>query len=363
MDDLMRYSIEVLWLQIHLPHLKPMLVGCCYRPPSSNNIYLDTICEMLDCISTLGHETYFMGDINIDWLSQNCPLKNKLLTVTDTCGLSQMIKKPTRICLKNDGTMTSTCIDHIYTNAPELCTKAINVPIGCSDHNLIVIVRNTIVAKMGAKIIFKRSYKMFNQDSFVEEIKNICWSDVLSTNNPRDALTNFDEIFMPLVEKHAPLKKFTVRKARTQWLYEEIKEYMKQRDQAKKTAIITGYESDWQVYRKLRNSVTKLNRKKKKLSSVNKINDINNDNKKLWNTLTDLLSRNKKLTPSFLEVEGKFITKPIEIANYFNNHYIDKIDKLRNTMPNIDNNISYLLIKNKIMNDKNCTFKFDNKNL
>ena len=29
--DLMVYSIEILWLQIHLPHIKPIIVGCCYR--------------------------------------------------------------------------------------------------------------------------------------------------------------------------------------------------------------------------------------------------------------------------------------------------------------------------------------------
>lgn len=31
--DLMLSDIEALWLQIHLPHLKPILVGCYYRPP------------------------------------------------------------------------------------------------------------------------------------------------------------------------------------------------------------------------------------------------------------------------------------------------------------------------------------------
>lgn len=356
--DLMHFRIEVLWLQIHLPHLKSILVGCCYRPPSANSIYLDTICKMLDYSSTLGHETYFMGDINIDWFSQNCPLKSKLLTVTDTCGLLQVIDKPTRTCLKN-GTMTSTCIDHIFTNTPQLCSKVLSVPIGCSDHNLIVIVRNTKIAKPGPKVIIKRSYKMFNQENFVNDVKNVCWSKVLSSTNPDEALSKFDEVLMPLVDKHAPLKKFTVRNARTPWLDNEIKELMKQRNLAKKTATITGCETDWQVYRKLRNSVTKLNRNKKKVYYENRINDIKYNSKKLWNTVNDLLGRKNKLTPSFLEVEGGFITKPSEIANHFNEYFIGKIDKLRNDMPDTDNNISHLLIKNEIMKDNNCKFKFE----
>jgi hypothetical protein len=44
----MSNAVEVIWLQVHLPHLKPILVGNCYRPPSVNSQYLDNICEMLD---------------------------------------------------------------------------------------------------------------------------------------------------------------------------------------------------------------------------------------------------------------------------------------------------------------------------
>ena len=31
-DDLMLNTVEVIWLQVHLPHLKPTFVGSCYRP-------------------------------------------------------------------------------------------------------------------------------------------------------------------------------------------------------------------------------------------------------------------------------------------------------------------------------------------
>ena len=40
-------NIEVIWLQINLPHLKPILVGSCYKPPSANSQYLDNLCECL----------------------------------------------------------------------------------------------------------------------------------------------------------------------------------------------------------------------------------------------------------------------------------------------------------------------------
>lgn len=146
--------------------------------------------------------------------------------------------------LKRDGTQSLTCIDHIFTNASELCSKAVSVPIGCSDHNLGAIVRKAKVPKPGPKVIFKRSYKRFNQEQFVQDVKNVCWSEMLSKTDPEVALGIFYEIFLPLVEKHAPLKKFTVENVRSPWLDSELKDYMHERDRVKCIANITGYKSD-----------------------------------------------------------------------------------------------------------------------
>ena len=61
-EELMLNTVEVLWLQVHLPHLKPILVGSCYRPPSANSQYLDNMCEMLDNECDINREVYFLGD-------------------------------------------------------------------------------------------------------------------------------------------------------------------------------------------------------------------------------------------------------------------------------------------------------------
>ena len=36
-EDLMLNTVEVIWLQVHLPHLKTIVVGSSYRPPSANS--------------------------------------------------------------------------------------------------------------------------------------------------------------------------------------------------------------------------------------------------------------------------------------------------------------------------------------
>lgn len=79
----------------------------------------------------------------------------------------------------------------------------------------------------------------------------------------KSALAKFEVLFMPVVEKHAPLRMFTVKNVRTLWLDRELKEHMAERNQAKLIASKSGSKSDWQVYCKLRNFVTGLTRKKR----------------------------------------------------------------------------------------------------
>ena len=57
--------IEVLWLQVHLAHLKAFLLGCCYRPQSVNSQYLNNMCEVPDSIYDVNREVYFLGDLKI----------------------------------------------------------------------------------------------------------------------------------------------------------------------------------------------------------------------------------------------------------------------------------------------------------
>ena len=52
-EDLMLNTVEVIWLQVHLPHLKLILVESCYRPPSAVSIWIILVkCLIMYVIST-----------------------------------------------------------------------------------------------------------------------------------------------------------------------------------------------------------------------------------------------------------------------------------------------------------------------
>ena len=146
-------TVEVIWLLVHLPHLKPILVGSCVRTPSANSQYLDNMCEMIDNVCDINREVHFLGDLNIDWLLSSCPLKTNLQTLTNACNLVQFINQPTRVVTDSTGMKSSTCIDHIFTYTAEMCLKAVSKSIGCSDHNIVAISKKTKVQKAGPNIV------------------------------------------------------------------------------------------------------------------------------------------------------------------------------------------------------------------
>jgi hypothetical protein len=223
------------------------------------------MCEMLDSVCDVNREVYLLGDLSIDWFSSSCPLKRKLLIVTSACNLVQVINQTTKVFTNTTGTRSSTCIDHICTNTVELCSKAVSVPIGCRDHNIEAIYRKAKVPTAGPKIVYKRSYKIFFCDSNVDDVKNMCWSDVINEEHPDAALDEFMKLLLPIIDKHAPVKKLTIRTVKAPWIDEELNNCMVERDGVKAVANKSDCTSDWLTYCKLRNDVTKLNKKKKKL--------------------------------------------------------------------------------------------------
>ena len=63
------------------------------------------------------------------------------------------------------------------------------------------------------------------------------------------------KLLIPVIDKHAPVKKLTVRTVKAPWIDEELKDYMVERDGAKGVAK-SSCTSNWLTYCKLRHFVT-----------------------------------------------------------------------------------------------------------
>jgi hypothetical protein len=65
------------------------------------------MCKMLDNICDINREVYFLGDLNIDWLSSSCPLRKKRQTVTSASNLNQDVSPPTSVVTNSTGIKSS----------------------------------------------------------------------------------------------------------------------------------------------------------------------------------------------------------------------------------------------------------------
>jgi hypothetical protein len=65
----------------------------------------------------------------------------------------------------------------------------------------------TEVPKTGPNIVYQRSYNTFCNDSYVDDVKNICRSVVCNEEQPDASLDTFMKLFIPVTNKHAPIKK------------------------------------------------------------------------------------------------------------------------------------------------------------
>ena len=131
-----------------------------------------------------------------------------------------------------------------------------------------------------------------------------------SVDDPNEALDIFMKLFKDIADTHAPLRKYTVKTKPAPWLTDNIRDLMQMRDMAKSEAKISGYPSDWAVYRKLRNYVVKVNRESKREYFQNAINDSKKDAKSMWKTINNLLGRSCYSSPSSVESNALIIGFP-----------------------------------------------------
>ena len=169
-----------------------------------------------------------LGDFNIDLLKSPPAWES----TTSLFGLHQLVSCATRI------TKTSaTLLDYIYTTNEQMVSKVQVSDISISDHCPVVCTWSCKTARELAKghtTIQYRSFKHFNQGDFLQDLNSAPFAAVFSVSDPSKALSAWCEAFLPVIEKHATLRRKRVKHPTLpQWLSADIIKAMKTRDKLK----------------------------------------------------------------------------------------------------------------------------------
>jgi hypothetical protein len=292
--DLESRNIECIWIQFRLGNQK-ILLGQIYRHPSSTNVWFDDFSDMMDSVYYENCNVFLMGDFNLDLIGQQGYVRN-WMSLYRSYQLFQLITLPTHVLPSRNGTL----IDHIYTNSSHLVCNTYVPMCGISDHYPVVCCLNGGRIKSQShshRYVTYRSMKKFNTDSFLFDLANAPFDNVLSHNCPNDALSVFIEIFNNIVDRHAPLKSKRVRNSiKSPWLTDDIITKMRRRDKIDKRVKP-------EEYRQIRNEI-KGDIRRAKEQYFKDLTRNKSDSAALWKAINLIKKGNKSRSPFKLDPDA-----------------------------------------------------------
>ncbi len=337
--DLEQCDIESIWLEVTMPRSRGFLVGSYYRPPSSskhnNSDFMNALSDTIEILATESKEVILIGDFNCDFSAVRSSQSEckQLKCLFKTLNYTQIINSPTRITPES-----STLIDLIATNNPQNLSTSGVLSSSLSDHELTFCVRKLNWMRFPAEIKTFRNYANYNQEDFCAELFNVNWDDVLQPNDStgnadteaavNDLWTNFKDCFCSIADKFAPRIKKKVRGNDCPWMNGEIKREIRQRDFLLKQARRTNRKEDWMLYRRSRNCVTNVIRQAKSKFSRDLIDENSDNPKNFWKTVNRIMPGEKKKKSTNIRINGTLISDEKEIANKFNYHFIETVNRL-----------------------------------
>ena len=294
---------------------------------------------MIGLIDDENKELNILGDLNCDMLKSVSDQPTKTLkTIYEAYQLSQLITEGTRITNRS-----CTLIDHYVTSMPEKINLSGVIHTGISDHSLIYGIRkiNPIISpRKKANKIEVRNMKRFNQHHFNDDLLAQPWEQIVLQSDTDSMWTLWKELFLGVLDKHAPIQHIRKKSSSIPWLTSEIKKLLFDRDKKKRRAMITKLNADWDEYKASRNKVNNALRQAKADYYRNKIATQNNNPKEAWKTINSLLGRSPSDTSvNELKINYAMLTSPGEIAEAFNTYFSNVGLTLANSMA--DSSVSF----------------------
>ena len=339
-------AFQALWIEICHAEKKNIVCGIIYRQHNSPDQFLRYFETTIESMISSGKKVCVLGDANLDLLkSERCQYSNDFLTTLLSCYLIPTIDKPTRVH-KNSASL----IDNIFVCNPEDVSISGNIISDISDHfSQFCIIRS---AKDKKNITKKkvRDFSNFSADKFKSDISQIKWN-IKTAGGMNDANRLFSSFYKKLnkvVNKHAPIKNLSKRKAKQlskPWITKGIRTSIKIKNKL--------FASDNNLqYRLYRNKLTYLIRASKKNYFHNFFNSNINNMKKTWEGINSILNRKTKPAKRVSALKdpknnNKETRNPTRISNILNEHFASVGSKLANRLPSTQLTFNNFLTKSK----------------
>ena len=176
--------------------------------------------------------------------------------------------------------------------------------------------------------VYKRQYTDDNIEYFKRELTKVKWKEILSDQNVNDDYDIFVRTFNDLHDKCIPLKKCTNKykcDPRSLWITKCILKSINTKNKLYKKYLSSPTSTNLHKFKNFRNRLNCVIRKSKRNYFYNKFEKTKGDMRQTWKTINNVMGRGQKdsLPDQFKDGNGILITDPKNIANKFNNFFVN----------------------------------------
>ena len=308
--------IEILAVEVTLNKEKWLFISVYKQPKVSIRLFTECVDDiMMKCIN-YDINIVMLGDFNVNMLKTN-----DLMDCLDVNGLKNLVRDTT--CVKG----TPSIIDLIVTNKPKRFTKSTCVDTGLSDfHSLVCIATKLHIPTLKLKTFQYRSYKTFNNESFLYDLSVIPFHITEIFDDVDDSYWAWNELTMQVVNEHAPIKTKTMKGSRVPYMNGELRRAINVRNMFKRKYDKCKTTLNWNKYRYQRNLVTQLRKRSMNNYIHNKCSNNTSSHcngKEFWDTIKPLISHkcNIKNDNIILLRNNEVFTQPDAVASIFNDYF------------------------------------------
>ena len=322
-------SFESTFVEIKNTNNKRLIIGTIYRHPKACDDFLEQFLNpTLDKLNKNKNKVIITGDFNYDLIKYDMHKNTSdFYDMLSSFSYRPCILQPSRVT-----SHSNTLIDNIFVNDISCISDGGNITSSISDHFLqfsFCDIFGKIPPKAETK--FKRDFRNFKNEEFLEELGNIDWNYVNNEPNIDNAFTVFYNNIDSLLNIMAPLKKQTKRQqglAQRPWITSGILKSMRIRDALYKKLTKKNLTPQNKIlvsekYKKYRNLIVTLQRRSKQNYFQNYFEKNKCDVKKTWCGIRNILAISKKKITNIdgLKYNGKTLSSNADKAAGLNDFF------------------------------------------
>ncbi|KAK2556625.1 putative RNA-directed DNA polymerase from transposon X-element [Acropora cervicornis] len=321
-------AFQALWIEIESPKSKNIVCGVIYRQHNDPEQFLQYLDMTLEKLSSSDKAVYLMGDFNIDLLKcEISDYSHNFLLSLQCYSFFPVIDKPTRV-YKNSATL----IDNIFVNRFDHKISGGNIVSEISDHYSQFCFIHSLTPKNLTTKCKIRDYSNFSEECFINDVSETDWNSLMANGPVDKCFSSFYNKLNKLINKHAPFKTLSKRKAKQfskPWITKGLRKSIKIKNRL-------FYSGDILKYKLYRNRIVSLSRLSKRLHYEAYFTANLKNMKKTWEGINELLNRqrNRKQVSTLQRPNNSGATQnPAEITNIFNHYFASIGPRLARNIP------------------------------